>query len=409
MRSDFPERAALRVLLLTPWFPNVPGDREGNFIHDSAAALARAQAVVAVLVARPWLRAKLGQEQYRSLGGTFDATTFKRFESVELVHYPAVPGSRLPRLSAWLHDRTVGAALSSLARSFKPDVVHAHTEGAAPVAVAVGRKLGLPVVVTLHGVNTAPRYFGAPFRRGRIRAALAAADRVVLVGRPLEKFFGDLIGDTRNFQVVPNGFDPPAARPRMPIGSARALRCISVANLHDGKGIDLVLQALARMRGQGREDFTYTIVGDGYGRGGLTALAAGLGLADKVRFTGACAHDKVYSYLHEGDVFVLPSLREAFGVAYLEAMAAGLLAIGVEGQGPAAFIRAGETGLLVPPRNAGHLAACLTALADDRPRMRAIAAAGQAYVMDHLTWDHHARKLVQVYRDVARLRAAAPV
>ncbi|HVZ51725.1 MAG TPA: glycosyltransferase [Pseudolabrys sp.] len=391
-----------RALVLAPWFPNRPGDRDGNFIYDSANALARAGVSVAVLVVRPLLRTRLGQARYRSLSGHFDAAAFPQFAEVRLAHYLSVPGSRLPRLSAWLHDAAVRRVLMDLGRSFKPTVIHAHTEGEAPVAVAVGKALGVSVVVTVHGINTAPRYFGSAYRRERLATALRAADRVVLVGKPLERPFAALVQNTDNFTVVPNGFTPPQLSPRRAAGSERTLRFVAVANLHPGKGIDIALQALANARARGLDDFTFTIVGDGAERPALEALAAELGLNDRVRFSGACAHAEIYAFLTQGDVFVLPSYREAFGVAYLEAMAAGLLAIGVEGQGPSAFIRDGETGFLIPPQNVEALADCLLRLARDRATLQRVASAGQRHVMQELTWAHHAERLAALYNDLPR-------
>lgn len=402
VRSGGPQ-AVPRVLIVTPWFPNAPGDREGNFIFSSTASLAHAGLPVAVLVVRPWLTFALSRMGHEAVSGRFDPAAFPDFRLVQLVHYLSIPRNRLPKLDAWLHDRTVGDALMSLASEFKATLIHAHTEGEAPIATAVGQKLNIPVVVTLHGINTAPRYFDLPFRRARFKLALSAADRVILVGKPLEKVFAEVVGRASNFRIVPNGFNPPAMAPCLPFAKEDKVRFISVSNLHEGKGIDVALMAMAKARSQGLENFTYTVIGDGSERETLVALAARLGLQDKVRFAGACAHDQVYTLLREADVFVLPSYREAFGIAYLEAMAAGLLAIGVEGEGPSVFIRDGETGFLVPPRDPDRLAACLIAVANNRDEMRAIAAAGRAYVTRNLTWDRHAQKLIDLYREVSRL------
>ena len=389
------------MLFLAPWFPNAPGDREGIYIYESAAALSRLGLSVAVLVVRPWLRSKIGQGRYKSLSGRFDAAAFAGFSDLKLVHYLSIPGNRLPRCSAWLHDRTVGRALLSSAKAFKADVIHAHSEGEAAVATAVGRGLNLPVVVTLHGINTAPNYFNSAFFRARFKTAFTAADRVILVGEPLRRFFAELGGGDGNFRVVPNGFDPPRTS-HVPFTDDGLVRFISVSNLHAGKGIDIAVRAMAKARSQGLEAFNYTVVGDGFEREALEELVAELDLKDKVRFVGACPHDEVYDWLRQADVFVLPSFREAFGVAYLEAMALGLLAIGVDGEGPAAFISDGKTGILVPPGDPGGLAQRLIEIVGNRDAMRTIAAAGQTHVRANWTWDRQAQRLVSLYQDLRR-------
>jgi glycosyltransferase involved in cell wall biosynthesis len=344
----------------------------------------------------------IGQRRHRSLTGSFSPDAFAALDDVELVRYPSIPRNRLPRLSAWLHDRAVTMSLTVLCRAKRPDLIHAHTEGEAPAAVGVGKKLGIPVVVTLHGINLAPRYFASSFLRERFRSSLKAADRVVLVGEPLENYFAALLGGTENLSIIPNGFIPPSGTPIVPFSRGSELRFISLSNLHQGKGVDVALHALAKARAGGLGMFSYTIVGDGYERDGLEALAASLGLTDRVRFIGACPHTQVYGLLEQADIFLLPSYREAFGVAYLEAMAAGLLAIGVQGEGPSAFIRDGETGILVPPQDSDNLAKRLIEIASEPAKMQRVAAAGTVHIRNNLTWEHHAKKLAALYHDVLR-------
>jgi glycosyltransferase involved in cell wall biosynthesis len=120
-----------------------------------------------------------------------------------------------------------------------------------------------------------------------------------------------------------------------------------------------------------------------------------------VRFIGAVRHAEIFNQLIGDDVFVLPSYREAFGIAYLEAMAVGLLTIGVMGEGPSQFIRNGENGVLVPPRDVEALAVALrNILVGDHNRWREIALEGQRTVQDFYTWDNHAKQLVEVYEQV---------
>jgi glycosyltransferase involved in cell wall biosynthesis len=110
-------------------------------------------------------------------------------------------------------------------------------------------------------------------------------------------------------------------------------------------------------------------------------------------------HDAAMRVLAQANVFVLPSYREAFGIAYLEAMALGLLAIGVSGQGPEAFITHERTGLLVRPNDVESLVATMGAVLDNAGEMRRIATAGQRLVRVQFTWATHAQKLMAVYRE----------
>src|SRR5208283_4644968 len=128
------------------------------------------------------------------------------------------------------------------------------------------------------------------------------------------------------------------------------------------------------------------------------AMTDALGLRDKVTFHGKLPHDQAMRLLARADVFVLPSCPEAFGIAYLEAMAMGLLAIAVSGQGPEAFIANGRTGLLVRLGDSEDLFLAMKTVLENGPKMRLIAAAGQQLVRTEFTWARHAEKLVAVYR-----------
>src|SRR5262249_50345309 len=113
------------VLLFTPWFPNSPGEQEGNYIYDSAAALACEGVSVYVLVARPWAPRRSERAWCRY---SFDPASFSCFSAVRLVHYLSIPRNHLRIVSDRLFDKRVAAPLLSIARKHRVDIIHAHTE-----------------------------------------------------------------------------------------------------------------------------------------------------------------------------------------------------------------------------------------------------------------------------------------
>jgi len=287
--------------------------------------------------------------------------------------------------------------------NFKPDVLLVHTEQAAVLGILVGAATGVPVIAVLHGINTSARLNTAA-ELARVRTTLRAAKRVVLVGEPLQKYFSNIAGSSENFRIVHNGFKlPPPALVKPDIPWSSKVRFISVSNLVEGKGVDLNIHAFAQLYREGHCNWTYTIVGDGSQRSALQRLAYKSGCSDNFRFTGAVDHSAVYPLLAEADVFVLPSWREAFGVAWLEAMACGLLVVGVRGQGPAIFIKHEETGLLVSPQDIDDLAACLRRILDDQRGMQALAHQGKIDIHRNFTWPAHAVKLAAVCAEVREL------
>jgi glycosyltransferase involved in cell wall biosynthesis len=385
------------VVVLTPWFPNRPGDSAGAFVGDSALAVSRAGWRVGTLVVRPWMPRSLRRFANNMARGDLTTEAFP-LAALATVRVPRLPRLMLRSLTDTVSDGIIARALDHMARSISADIIHVQTEGFGPIAAQVARRLGLPSVVTLHGINTHPRYLHASYQKARMRSGLMAADRIILVGEPLREFFKNYIGSDEKFQVVPNGIDLPPARPGKTIFANGPRRLISVSNLQEGKGIDLTLHALARLKSEGVSDWTYRIIGDGRERAALLKLTAELGLSDKVAFIGPIRHAEIFDALASEDIFVLPSYREAFGIAYLEAMAVGLLTIGVTGQGPSQFIRDRENGILLPPRDVEALVAALrNVLTGDGQHWRKIAREGQHTAQDAYTWDHHARQLVSVY------------
>jgi Glycosyltransferase len=391
----------MRILCITPWFPAVPGAQSGNFILDSVKALQAMGNTIKVVVAQPW-HPSLGRWLHPDWGRPrLNPQAHAKNLGLEQVKYLSIPRNYLRTLSDFACEWRVGPAIRRIAVSFKPNVILAHTELIGRVAVTSGRATGIPVGVVLHGINTAPR-LNTPTQLRAVGKALAAADRVILVGEPLREYFASIVGRTDHFRIVYNGFRMPPVEIRGKGASwGSPLRLISVSNLHEGKGIDLNLQALGRLYRDGWRNWVYTIVGDGRERSALEAIARDLGITAQVRFTGAVDHNMVYSYLAKADIFVLPSYREAFGVAYLEAMACGLLVIGVRGQGPEAFIHHHETGLLVEPKDLDSLVDCLRRLFEDPARMQAIAAKGRDFVRAEFTWQRHAEKMNRVLSEVA--------
>lgn len=388
------------ILVLTPWFPNWPGDRQGNFIFDSAQAMAAAGAAVSVLVTRPWIPAPLKRLRPAWSEDDFKPAAFEGFDRLGIVRHLSIPRGIAWPVSEALHDTAVAPRLLAMARQTRARLIHAHTEGEAAVAVKIGRELGVPVVVTLHGLNLGRRHLFDPRRLARFGRALAAADRVVLVGEPLREVFRRAAGSDGNFRVVFNGAAMPEAEPpARTFAAGRPIRFVSVANLNEGKGHDVALRALASARGAGFEAWTFTIAGDGPERPALESLVSALGLTGKVSFLGVTPHDQVFPLLEQGDVFLLPSYREAFGVAYLEAMSCGLLAIGVRGEGPEAFVTHGKSGLLAAPRDAEDLAQLILGIDADRAGAARMAVAGMQAVRKKFTWKAHAAALAEVYAE----------
>ena len=146
------------------------------------------------------------------------------------------------------------------------------------------------------------------------------------------------------------------------------------------------------------------LVGEGEQRARLEAQIARRGLAGRARMAGALDDAALEAAYRDCDVFCLSSIdrAEAFGVVLLEAMRAGraVVASDIPGSGVGSVVVPGQTGLLVPPRDAGALAQALQHLAGDAALRERFGAAGRARWAREYRIDAVTRQWLGLYRQV---------
>jgi len=163
------------------------------------------------------------------------------------------------------------------------------------------------------------------------------------------------------------------------------------------KGLNYLLDALRDLpRAQ------LTVVGTGPMEEAWRAQVQQLGLAERVAFVGEVPDAELPAYYAASDIFVLPASErsEAFGAVQLEAMAAGKPVICTElGTGTSYVNVDGETGLVVPARDADALAAAITRLIDDADLRAHMGAAGRARVREQFTLEKMVARVMEVYAE----------
>jgi glycosyltransferase involved in cell wall biosynthesis len=121
-------------------------------------------------------------------------------------------------------------------------------------------------------------------------------------------------------------------------------------------------------------------------------------LPDGAEYHGPLGADELAALYARASVFALPTLREAFGISFLEAMSFGLPVVGSQIEAIPEIVSDGETGLLVPPRDPAALATALSALLADPVRARLLGAAGRARVAARFGWDRAVVRMLDVLR-----------
>jgi glycosyltransferase involved in cell wall biosynthesis len=248
----------------------------------------------------------------------------------------------------------------------------------------------VPLLVSVHGGDVHGRHSESrPVRTTLAHARMVLANSAGTARRSVQR------GATST-RVVHLGTDVPAE----PAAPPAAPTLVTVGNLIARKRHGDVIEALALLRDR-HPNLRYVIVGDGPERGALLALAAARGVRDRVEFPGRLPHDQAVAVARNATLFVLPSIAEAFGVSYVEAMAAGVPAIGAQDEdGPEEIAATGPGMERVPPRRPPALAETIDGLLTDPARLAVLRREARDTVTRGFTWERCGRETVQAYEDV---------
>ena len=177
-------------------------------------------------------------------------------------------------------------------------------------------------------------------------------------------------------------------------------RVVSVMRLARKKSPGDLIDAVPVVLARSRRDVVFTIVGDGAERANLERRARRLGVASQVEFLGACDPECVAGVLARSRLFALPSSREAFGIALLEARASRLPIVARASGGVPEIVEHGRQGLLATtPQAFGD--AIATLINDDALRQRFAAASGDG--LEAYDWDRVVDRHEAVYRQAMAL------
>lgn len=205
------------------------------------------------------------------------------------------------------------------------DVVHVHDWFGSEGASRLCRSSGRPMVQTIHSTEY-DRSLGHPWREilEREQIGVDRADRIIAVSRHLkDQLVLRYHADPSKVRVIYNAVRP---SPRLAALEGQRRIVLYLGRLAAMKGVDTFLRAAARVAPRVPEAI-FVVAGEGPEFPRLLALAAHLDLSDRVLFLGKVTDEERATLLTSASVFVLPSVVEPFGIAALEAMAAGVPAI----------------------------------------------------------------------------------
>ena len=310
------------------------------------------------------------------------------------------------RLAARLIRRYASGAV-------RPDLwftYHVYYKAPDWIGPMVSKALGIPYVIA--EASHAPKRQDGPWAIGHdgAAAAIRAADRIVGLNSsnipcvlPLLRDPGCLVPlrpflDTRPFENAQQRTTDPASQPLVPV-------LMTTAMMRQGDkfaSYRVLAEALARLDAL---PWQLAIIGDGAVRADIEALMAPLG-KDRVRFLGQRETEELPGLLNSADLFVWPAVGEAYGMAILEAQAAGVPVVAGNAGGVDEIVRHGVTGVLTPEGSVAAFADAIAGLLSDPTQRTALSTAARTNVASEHSLEAASEALSDIVTNARRRRAA---
>jgi glycosyltransferase involved in cell wall biosynthesis len=300
-----------------------------------------------------------------------------------IFRYPSLP---LPLPGDIAAALPVSSFVDQLLPTLKLDVIHTHH----PIllgqtAARKAAELELPLIFTFHTQYWEYTHY-VPFPQEAIQEFLKNAvhrwlrefmqkcQHIVIPSQSIKDVLVQNYGLEDRYTVIPTGTDLEPYRCadwqalRKAKGWQEETVLISVGRLAPEKNWDTLLQAFAKVC-SGQPGLRLVLIGDGPARQSLETLASELGVAEQVTFTGTLPFEEVPCYLKAADLFAFASVTETQGLVTIEAMAAGLPIVAVDGSGTRDIVEHGKQGFLVE-NDVDALAKGIKKLLADPQRMK---------------------------------------
>lgn len=386
----------MKILIISHMYPSIHNSMAGIFVHKQALALKKQGCDIKVVSPVPFAPFPLSilSRKWKEYA---DIPTQTVIDGID-VYYPRYlefPKGFLFHLSGFFMALGIKRTVKKIYESFKFNIIHANValpDGYA--AMIIGRDYPAEKLITIHGQDFQNTICKSESCRKALDKALNSADNIIAVSNKLK----DIVKDKNYYNkisVVYNGIDISDIEAENSIKPDK-INIISVSNLIKTKGIEYNIKALARLIKK-HSNLHYYIIGAGVEEAYLKSLTESLNLTNYISFLGKKENKDVLKWVKACDIFSLPSYMEGFGVAYIEAMAQGLPVIGVKGEGISDIIINGENGLLIERQNLNSLEKALSYLIENPEKRTEIGEKAKALVLEYLTWDENAKKMVNIY------------
>ncbi|WP_033072976.1 glycosyltransferase [Sphingopyxis sp. MWB1] len=387
--------APLRILSIATLFPDAARPNFGLFVERSLRVLAQQPGVELLIVAPiglPPFPLSL-HPRYRALRSLPHRESWNGLKVLR----PRFP--LLPRVGTRINPALIARAVRRAIGNREFDVVDAqffYPDG--PAAMRVGAALGLPYSVKARGADIS--HFGhAPASAPQLRRAADGAAGLLAVSDAMRRDMAAIGIDPAKITVHYTGIDRSRfcpgdrseARRARGLGDAPAL--LTVGALIPRKGQALVIEALPML-----PEFHYWLAGSGEEESRYRALAARLGVAERVHFLGPVANADLPALYRAANIVVMPSVSEGLANAWVEALACGTPIVISDAGGAAELVTAPDAGRILSERTPAAIADAVRALHAAPPSPQRVAASLEG----RFDWDRNGRELAAHLRRCAR-------
>ncbi len=358
----------LKVLTFSTLFPSSVKPSHGIFVETRLRELLKSGRVESRVIAPvPWFPSR--HERWGDYAKFAAVPAREQRNGLDVRHprYLLLPKIGMTSAPLMLALGARAAVQQLIDEGFDPDVIDAHYYYPDGVAAALLAKwFDKPLTITARGtdLNLIPQY--ALPRRMIEWAARRAAGSIGVCAALMDVLRG-WGHEPAKLHTLRNGVDlerfrplPPAAM-RAELGVDGDPLLLSVGHLIERKGHHIAIDALAELL-PARPGARLVIIGEGEERAALLARAARLGVADKVRLTGALANTELLKWYSAADVLLLCSSREGWANVLLESMACGTPVVATDIWGTPEVVAAPAAGRLVAERSGAAFAAGIQAL-----------------------------------------------
>lgn len=289
--------------------------------------------------------------------------------------------------------------IKKIIRIEKPDILHSHYASSYGL---LGALSGFhPFIISVWGSDIYDFPNSSFLAKRLIKYNLSKADMVLStshdMARETKKYYqGEIL-------VTPFGVDTVKfiKSERGSNFDANDIVVGTIKSLEKVYGIEYLIEAFCKVVEQNPlRSLKLFIVGSGNCANQYKLLVGKYKIEDKVIFTGHIDHSKIVKSYNQIDIFVVPSLRESFGVSALEASACELPVIVSDTGGLPEVVEDDVTGLLVPPKNAFAIAEAIQKLINEPERIINMGKNGRKMVETKYNWIVSVEKMISVYRNV---------